>query len=159
MYFLHYPHFQYSNSPHAHLALFHIFKMPKCQKCQGVMCNGNERKNLTVQECKKCTEYTTNKSRWAMREDGRQGYVSGFPFLRKLIASTATTAVNALCFSHRPTLTITNVNSCLHATGKSDHTHCNHYTGYNGKPLYPVQQYHPCRSCTEIMPFGNSLAH
>ena len=96
---------------------------------------------------------------WAMRKDGRQGYVSGFPFLRKVIASTATTAVNALCFSHRPTLIITNTNPCSHANGKSDRAHYNYCTGYNDKPLYPVQQYHPCSGRTEITPFGNSLAH
>lgn len=94
-----------------------------------------------------------------MREKGRQGYVSGFLFLRKIITSIATTTVNALCFSHCPMLTIISANSCPHAAGKSDHTNYNHYTGYKGKPLYPAQQYHPCRRGTEITPFGNSLAY
>lgn len=37
--------------------------------------------------------------------------------------------------------------------------HYNHYTRYNGKPLYRVQQNHQLRGFKEITPSGNSLAH
>ena len=48
------------------------------------------------------------------------------------------------------------VNSCPHATGKSDCTHCNHYTEYDSKPPYPVQKFHLCHIGKGIMPYGNS---
>ena len=48
------------------------------------------------------------------------------------------------------------VNSCPHATGKSDCTHCNNYTEYDSKPPYPVQKYHLCHIGKGIMPYGNS---
>ena len=64
-----------------------------------------------------------------------------------------------LFFSHCPTLTIISVCYCYQITDKSDYTYCNHYTEYNGKPIYPVQQLHPCSGGTEITPSGNSLTY
>ncbi len=47
-----------------------------------------------------CTRYTVGQLPDERSELGRQGYVSGFLFLRKVIASTSATAVAVLFFFH-----------------------------------------------------------
>lgn len=82
-----------------------------------------------------------------------------FPFSEKLSSQPRNHCRERSLFFSLPDTAVCQCLPLPTYNSQSFNTRYNHYTEYNGEPLYPVQQYHPCSDGTEIMPSGNPLAH